>query len=476
MTFLGRQAHQQTHQHPGESGFYPMNLGPEALVARLRAVRAAEKSLDLQYYIWQDDLVGRILLGEIIKAADRGVRVRLLLDDLHIGPYEDHLVIIDSHPNIEVRMFNPLANRVMRFLDIFRYDEVNRRMHNKSFIADNELAIVGGRNIANEYYSASQEVNFSDFDVSLIGPVVIQLSEQFDLYWNNNLAVPISVLNKKKVQLQDLRDLQKKFADFEKANRDTPYAQSLFATDLNQMLMTQGNPFLYWGLAEAVYDDPEKISGKVTARVPLLSQSFAADHPIEKDILLVTPYFIPGKEGVEYLRKLRKQGVRVRVLTNSLAANDVTVVFSGYKKYRKDLLRMGVELYELKPRAKPLGSKKRFLGTSGGRMGLHAKIYVLDQTNIFVGSLNLDPRSFNLNSEMGVFINAPSFAEDLDTQLSQNLLSIAYKVDFKKDSDDLKWTTEENDQLVVVQSEPEVGFWKKFSAVFLSIFVPESQM
>lgn len=475
MTSLARQFKPLIENHPHESGFYPMNSGTDALVGRLRAIRAAEKSLDLQYYIWQDDLVGKIIFSELIKAADRGVRVRLLLDDLHIGALEDILVVIDSHPNIEIRMFNPFANRGFRLLELFRYDQINRRMHNKSFIADNQLAIVGGRNIANEYYSASQEINFGDFDVSLIGPVVQDLSGQFDLYWNNKMAIPISVLNPRVVTNQDLQELTKNFERFEKENRDTPYAQALFASELNQSLQ-QGRFFFYWGPAEAVYDDPEKISKRTSPKVPLLSQSFAATHPIQKDILLITPYFIPGKEGLEYLKKLRAEGIHIRVLTNSLAANDVPVVFSGYKKYRKEMLRMGVELYELKPRIKPINAKRRFLGTSGGRMGLHAKIYVMDQRNLFVGSLNLDPRSFHLNSEMGVFIDSEDFAEDLTMQLNQNLMSIAYKVDFQRDSDDLKWTTDEDGQLEIVTSEPEVTLWKKFTSGFLSLFVPESQL
>ncbi len=228
-----------SQDNPAKSGFYPLQEGPDAYLARLMSIRKAERSIDSQYYIWHDDLVGKMLMHEILKAADRGVRVRLLLDDLNIGQYQDMLLILDSHPMIEVRMFNPFSYRYTRILDVFRFSQLNRRMHNKSLIADNQVAIIGGRNIGNEYFTASEEENFGDFDVWCFGPVVQESSKSFDLYWNNRLSVPVSILHKRTLAENELSGLRKSLEESEKEFADSVYAKDLKDSDLEHDLSKQ---------------------------------------------------------------------------------------------------------------------------------------------------------------------------------------------------------------------------------------------
>ncbi|KYG63411.1 hypothetical protein AZI85_05105 [Bdellovibrio bacteriovorus] len=456
-------------KHPDQSGFVPLASGPDAFIARLASVRKAERTLDIQYYIWHDDLVGRMLMHDVLQAADRGVRVRLLLDDLNIGQYQDTLLILDSHPLIEVRMFNPFANRKLRFLDAFRFSQVNRRMHNKVMIADNQAAILGGRNIGNEYFTASEEENFGDFDVWCFGPVAEESSQSFDLYWNNKLAVPIPILNKRELKSTELAELRQNLEGAKAEVQKSKYGQDLE----NSRLMKQVHERdvkAFWGRAKVFYDSPEKVeNGKSKL---MLNQITALPIRSTKEVFIVSPYFIPGKKGVDYFAKKSKDGIKVTVVTNSLASNDVSLVFAGYKKYRKGLLKGGVDLYEIKPRVNVKARKSKVAGSSGARLGLHGKVYVFDRHVMFVGSMNLDPRSVELNSEMGVLLENKDFANHFVNLMTTELPDIAYKVTL--DDGDLRWTTREEEGSVTLKKEPEASFWKSFQAGVLSLFVPES--
>lgn len=451
-----------------------MDSGFEALIARLASVSVAERSIDLQYYIWHNDVTGRLLMHRIIEAADRGVRVRILLDDLNQGKYEEQLAILDSHPQIEVRMANPFAGRSYKILDALRFSTVNKRMHNKVFVVDNQTAIVGGRNIGNEYFAASAEMNFGDFDLWAIGPVVPELSKEVDSYWNSEIAYPISSLvpnlSVTPLMKQKLREsAQAAVTEIEK----TAYARALRATPMAQKF-TKEPLKLYWGDALVVVDPPRKFKqDDGDAAESLAHQLVPLIQNTREELILVSPYFIPGKNGVRFFENLKNRGVHAIVLTNSLASSDVATVFSGYKGYRKDLLKTGVDLYEMKAQLRPDKKRKSRLGSSFSSSGLHGKIFVFDRTKVFVGSMNLDPRSVTLNSEMGVVVDSPELAQAITKGLLENFRDDSYQVVLNQHND-LRWKSREGDKEVLYKQEPHTSWWKRFKASLSAIFIPES--
>lgn len=458
------------------SAFTPLITGQEALLARLATANLADHTLDIQYYIWANDLTGLLVMNYVLNAADRGVRVRILLDDLNQGKYDKPLAILATHPSIQVRMANPFSNRKAQWLDAFRFSAVNKRMHNKVMIADNLLGIVGGRNIGNEYFWASQEMNFGDFDLWATGPVVRDLSKEFDAYWNSEIAYPIATL------MPDFRplaeDLEKLRAQAKQAVLDaekTEYEQTLLETLKNDIFLATTEP-VFWSKAEVVFDPPEKFNqSEAEQNATLRFQLKPYVDETEKELLLISPYFIPDNNGLIFFKDLSKRGVQTTVLTNSLASSDVYVVFSGYKSTRKDLLKAGVSLYELKPRASETLKREKHIGSSSSQSGLHGKVFVFDRKNIFVGSMNLDPRSMTLNSEMGVIVHSPELATFVATRLLANLPETAFKVTLT-DNDDLQWEARERGQTFHFSKEPETSWWKRFKANMMSLVVPNSQL
>ena len=474
-TKLGTRLEPQLKQHPGLNGFHPLADGNDALIARLAAAHVAERSIDIQYYIWHDDMAGRLVMEALLEAADRGVRVRLLLDDLNIGIYEDPLLTLDSHPNIEVRMFNPLANRKARIFDLFRFDQVNLRMHNKTFITDNLTAIIGGRNIGNEYFMAAKEMNFGDYDVWIAGPLVPEISNSFDAYWNHELAVPIAVLNKRKVEPDEMTKLHSFFKTFRDEVRGTTYAYALEESELKRHFY-EGTLKIYWAKAEFIVDSPDKLDSQKekdvdTHRIQTTQKVLSRD--AQKELFFISPYFIPDKGKVAFFGQQVQEGVKVKVLTNSLASSDAVSAFAGYKKYRKGLLLAGVELYELKPRG-ALFKRSKSIG-SGSQSGLHAKVYAFDRERLFIGSMNLDPRSLVLNSELGVVIESPEMTIDFVLPISEKLKTLAYKLSMTKDGD-LQWTTTEAGKTVILDSEPESTLWRRVQSLFYSWLIPETML
>jgi len=398
--------------HPGLSGAYPLSDGIEALAARVVLARAAEKSLDLQYYIWHADIAGRILLKELLDAADRGVRVRLLLDDLGVGAADDEeFLLLDSHPNVHVQLFNPIALRNSRSLGLLANPlRLNRRMHSKSMTADNQVTVVGGRNIGNEYFSLDELVNFADMDVLAMGPVVEQVSDAFDIYWNSEAAFPIRAFHDNGRSIEQRAQARQQLEAYVAQHGD-PYYEAMRATPLG-IDARQSEVEPYWGEITALYDLPEKALGQETDL--LLKQLGSLVGKVQRDMLIISPYFVPGKAGTAQLIAARQRGARVRVFTNSLAATDVAAVHAGYKKSRRKLLEGGVELYEMKPKLsgdRDAQRKLSFSGSSGA--SLHAKMFVFDQQRVFVGSMNLDPRSVDINTEIGLLIDSPEFASSL---------------------------------------------------------------
>jgi putative cardiolipin synthase len=479
-TRLGRIGQAMLKAHPGESGFRPLRNGVDALLLRIALAEAAERSLDVQYYIWHDDLTGRFFAHALLRAADRGVRVRVILDDVGARANDENLLSLDAHPNIEIRLFNPIASRSVRTLGMLSdFERLNRRMHNKSFIADNQRAILGGRNIGDEYFEAQSEVAFGDLDVVTVGRSVSDVSDAFDLYWNAPASFPISALLGRSGETANLDTVRAELAAFIESQRDSPYATRA-RSQLAERLAA-GTDGFYWGKAHLLYDDPEKIS-----RAPedtaghLLPQFAGLRSQVQKELLIVSPYFIPGESGVAWLGGLAKRGVRVTILTNSLAATDVGAVHAGYQRYREALLEAGVRLYEVKPDAIEYARAKRETGgTSGSRASLHAKTFVFDRRAVFIGSLNLDPRSIRLNTEIGLVCESAPLAEELAGTLEQKIDMIAWRLERIVDASGntrIVWNETGAEGVRQRTEEPEVSAWRRFSVWFLSLLPIESQL
>jgi putative cardiolipin synthase len=466
--------------HPGESGFYPIGQGADAFLARVGLARAADRTLDVQYYIFHVDDTGIALLGEMLAAADRGVRVRLLLDDIHAAGRDEALGAVDSHPNIEVRLFNPFAHRGARWIDLASdYGRVNRRMHNKSMTADSQLAVVGGRNVGDEYFAAGADVEFGDFDVLAAGPVVAQVSSSFDEYWNSDVAYPVSALLPPSSSTEDrLRALRDKVAGHTRSLAGTPYALGLAQTDLARRI-AERKLAAYWGRAEVIADRPDKVlrprEDVSTHALPRLRKIM---EEAKQELFLISPYFVPGDQGAAWLQDTARRGVRVRILTNSYAANDVGAVHAGYAAYRKALLESGVELYELKPTAAPQADaegRHRDLGGSS-RSSLHAKTYMADARKLFVGSFNLDPRSAFLNTEMGVVIESEALCAEFRGRVLGRLPDIAYRVELDAKTREVAWITRESGKETRYDSEPGVGLLQRMLMGLLRLLPIEEQL
>jgi putative cardiolipin synthase len=477
-TRLGRALASDNEHHPGMSGFHLLGSGLDAFVARMALAGAAERTLDLQYYIFRDDLTGKLILDNLLGAADRGVRVRILVDDTAARGKDAGIAVLASHPHIQVRVFNPSAGRsstAWLFGAAADFDRINHRMHNKMFVADNQAGVVGGRNIGDEYFSAREGVNFADLDLLAVGSAVQDLSRSFDEYWNSEWAYPIESLHTTKSDPAALDKGREMLASHRLAAQDSEYAKRLRESDLLKKLLARELP-LAWAPAQIVYDKPEKAGsgGDRDTTVRLGPQLVSAVTHIRSELIISSPYFIPGENGIILFRNLREQGVRVRILTNSFAANDVAVVHSGYAKYRKDLLKLGAELYEIKPSLFGASEQERkHFGSSGA--SLHAKSFVFDRRQLFVGSLNLDPRSLYLNTELGIIVESPALAEKLARQFEALLRpEYSYRLALDAPDGDLVWISEEKGKEVRFTRDPEVGFWRRFSTWFLSAFAPES--
>ena len=479
-TILGRIISPEAAAHPGQSGFFMLPGGLDAFTARALTAQRAERTIDAQYYLYHNDLIGRLFTWQLVQAADRGVRVRLLVDDMDSAGRDLAAAVLDSHPNIEVRFFNPFSRNLGRGLQFLtRWGSVTRRMHNKTFIVDNQAAIVGGRNIGNEYFEADPDLAFGDLDALAIGPVVQELSRVFDRYWNSELAYPAAVLKGDPPTEEEIAQAKKGLEDFVSAQVNSEYVQALRHSDLAKTIANQELKF-EWGEAQVVFDQPEKIQHDFQDTQYHLAPMLAPYlKDLKKELILFSPYFVPGEPGTALLTQLAARGVRVRILTNSLASNDVALVHAGYSNYRKALLRGGVELYELnKDLAREESeAKRRWRGSS--RASLHAKSFVFDRRQVFIGSFNLDPRSREHNTEIGVVMTVPEIGREMGEWFDRNIAPLAYRLELKKDaagSEQLLWHGLEKGKAVVYTHEPEVGFWTRFWMGFMSLWPIESQL
>lgn len=441
-------------QHEGLSGVYPLQSGGEAYAARIALARAAQTSLDVRYYIWQRDLTGLPLLAELRDAAQRGVRVRLLVDDNGTSDLDAELSALNALPNMEVRIFNPFTLRTPRLASyLFDFPRLNRRMHNKSFSADGAATIIGGRNIGDIYFARDETTQYSDFDVLAVGQAAQDVAEDFDLYWNSESAYP-----HERIVTPAADGMARLDAGLQEAQAEQGaerYRQAIAQTDLMQRLRA-GTLTFNWAKATLVSDDPAKGLGRIPRDKLMISRLGAIVARSETSINLISAYFIPGKRGAEALAEAAQSGVRTRTLTNAFEATDVVPVHASYMKYREDLVDAGVEVYELKreqgaAEAKALG----LLGTSAA--SLHAKTVSFDSTRAFVGSFNFDPRSVWLNCEMGLLIEDPELAQMITRSFEEGLSRTAWQVTRAEDGR-LQWRTEDqNGQVVTTYDEPGVG-------------------
>jgi len=471
-TYLGRQLSDDVAAHPGQSAFYPIVDGIDSLALRLLMAGRAEKTIDTQYFLIYNDFVGNAFANALLKAADRGVRVRFLLDDILSKGLDPGLATLNSHPNIEVRIFNPLNHRSARALNIGQYDRMTRRMHNKSFTVDNQVTLIGGRNIAGEYFDARDDEKFLDIDVLGIGPIVQDVSEMFDTYWNFRAAVPMPAIAEAPDDAAErLAALDDNVREMLKEADAEQYAEAVKATVL-KYVETHSDVFT-WADFDLVYDSPDKSSKKTASEATTItSQMQESLGSIDKELFISTPYFVLTDEDIEWFASLRTRGVDVTVVTNSLASNNHTTVHSKYGPTRKRLLEHGIKLYETRAvHDRPIDEKVEkddVLST------LHAKAFAVDGNSLFIGSFNWNQRSLNRDTESGVIIHSPELARQFVDKFSARLPEIAFKLSLDE-SNDLVWTTVENGQEISVNKEPQTGAWKRFTAWFLRI-APRSQM
>ncbi len=475
-TFLHTEVSEAVHNQPSDqSGFYPLIDGVDALAARLLLAHRAEKSIDIQYYLIKNDIVGRAFILALLQAADRGVRVRLLLDDMFTSGYDVGLAALYSHPNFEVRIYNPFnrgaAGRAGSALTNF--GRINRRMHNKSFTVDNRITLIGGRNIADEYFGAREDKAFGDLDVLAVGPIVKEVSAMFDLYWNHETALPAPAFVK---ELDDpeaeLDALRQRLSDATDDIRESEYAQAV-NRKIYAYVVEDGGIF-DWAPYRLVYDSPDKgIKGKASDERLIKTQLAELIRAAEKEVILVSPYFVPLKTGIEALTELQQSGIDVIVITNSLAANNQFTVHAGYKPSRKPLLQSGVRILEVRPDAKVRGTE--FIDASGATTTLHTKAFVVDREAVFIGSFNFDPRSADLNTELGVVIYDRELAERYASDIDGRGREATYDV-FLDESGKVRWRGYENGTEVVYKKEPETTWWDRFKVGFVGIFPIKRQL
>ncbi len=469
-TVLGSAAQAWLAANAGPCGVYRLQLGIDALCLRIGLIEKAERSIDIQSYLIRDDLSGNLIALRLIEAANRGVRVRLLMDDALTEPIDAGLLSLNDHVNIEVRVFNPFPRRRSRLISfIANFNILNRRMHNKSFTVDNQVTIVGGRNLADEYYQTSVKIEFLDEDIAAIGPVVDDVSTGFDEYWNTKEAIPINVFDKY-VPHQALNETIEAGQRHIERHRDSPVIRGLNEHLVRDLV----DGVLPWvaAKAELVLDHPDKVRGlvrrqigEVTGRLIQLVSSAA------EEVIVVSPYFVPQREGVDFFAALVKNGVRVVILTNSLASTNHSSVHAVYARYRKPLLRQGVELYELRP----IEEGSVVGDVDPARLTLHSKVAIVDRQSAFVGSFNLDPRSLYINTELGMVVESGEIAGAMASSGLESLQTVTYRLQLNRRGR-LNWHYNSRGQSLVARTEPDTSLWRRILTRLMGLLPIEEQM
>jgi len=474
-TYLGKQLHEVTNSHAeGESGFLPLPDGIDALSVRLLLADRAERTIDAQYYLLKDGITGREFVHALLRAADRGVRVRLLLDDMFTSGYDAGMAGLDSHPNFEIRIFNPFASRSARLWDgVTGFSRINRRMHNKSFTVDSQITLIGGRNIADEYFGAREDAKFGDLDVLGVGPVVQDISSTFDSYWNHERAAPIAAFAKMPDDpAAELERQRVELAQSSEEIKNTKYAAAV--NDQVLEYVESDSSVFTWAPYTVAVDSPDKnIKKKSKTADNIMTTLRKSLLTAEKEMLIISPYFVPKKSGIEALVAVQERGIQVTIVTNSLAANNQASVHGGYAPSRKPLLRAGVKIFEVRADAAVPGSEH--VSTESAKATLHTKAFVVDRREAFIGSFNFDPRSANINTELGVIIRSPEIAATVADIFETNKKEEAWEV-FLNEKGQLRWRGWDDGQEVIRKKEPQTSWGQRFMAGFYRILPIRGQL
>jgi putative cardiolipin synthase len=425
-TSLGRAVAESAARHPGQSGFRLLDTGAEAFRTRAALATLAERTLDAQYFIWNGDTMGRLLGGMLLEAAERGVRVRLLVDDFYIDGRDERVALFNAHPNIQVRVFNPLSRRgsgiarLLGFVSDFR--RLNHRMHNKLFIADGTFVVAGGRNVGDEYYGVDPEFNMRDRDMLATGPVVSELGKSFDSFWNSPWAVPFEAVVDTPADPDEATALQAQVLSFAHNPPALPFPVRFTASEL-EAAVARVVKELIWAEAEVHYDLPEPEDGDTDgenyARVGNAIGRLVGG--AREEVLIQTPYLIPKPRGVAAIETLRSRGVSLKVMTNSLASTDMVPAQAAYARWRQQMLQRGAEVFELRPDAS-LASRFVHLRTEPApALTLHAKSMVIDREIVYVGTYNLDRRSASLNTEVALVVRSAELAERIARDIEADM-------------------------------------------------------
>lgn len=490
-TRLGSQLESASRAHGGDSGFRLLSFGVDGYLTRMQMIDAAERTLDLQYSIFRGDDSGRLLTGALLRAADRGVRVRILLDDGERVGGDEQIAPLTAHRGIEIRFYNPFAYRghlkVVKATEyLFNRSRLNYRMHNKLMVADNAVALVGGRNIGDQYFQVDAEEQYADTDVFAVGPIVRQLSASFDEFWNHPLSIPKEALASGRSSRNALSEHREETA------ADPAEVSTDGGIDIAGRVAS-GEPFagmlsgrlpLVWAPAQMTSDSPDKKSvkdGSRDGRLMLRPVALAAQ-AVQSEFLMVTPYLIPGDEGMQLFGDLRSRDVRVRILTNSLISATLPLGHSGYMGYRVPMLEIGIELYEVRALlGNTRGSGQTAAMSRHGTYSLHAKMFVFDRRSIYIGSMNFDQRSMHLNTEVGLLIDSPELAEELARRFAAmvqpaNAYEVLLQANRSGQGHHLIWRTLEDDAMVDLQSEPARSAWQKLQARLLSLLPLDDEL
>ena len=469
---LGQIARRLGDPKDGRSGVKLISDGEQALVSRLLLAALAEESIDAQYYLLHNDPTGHLFAASLLQAADRGVRVRLLLDDMDTSGYDAMTAALDDHENVEIRLFNPFwRDQSLLVAGLTDFKRINRRMHNKSMTADNTFTIVGGRNIGAEYFLAREEMNYADLDILAAGPVVTEVSQSFDAYWNSEFAVPARAVIGEPEAL-GLDEARTRLNALVQEAKQTQYGAALRKSA--QQNFADGALQLDWVPARLYADPPSKAAGAQTNDPFLASQLLPYFENADSEVNIVSAYFVPRTNGVKWMTRLENRGVDVKVVTNSLGSNDVIPVYAHYAKKRRALLRGGVELFELRPDAYQV--QRRGINWAQSRSGLHSKAFAIDDRYLFVGSFNWDPRSVKINTEMGILIDSPKLTLQTLGALDEALPAYTYEVTLER-AGQLKWRTRgEDGKILEYDSEPTGSVWDHIVSGVLSILPIGSQL
>ncbi|TAK91891.1 MAG: phospholipase D family protein [Burkholderiaceae bacterium] len=489
-TRLGRQFEKAAREHDGNSGFRIIPVGADGFLIRMQMINAAERTLDLQYFIFRGDETGRLLTNAVLHAADRGVRVRVLVDDGETVAGDEQIAALEAHPSVEIRFFNPFAYRghmtMFRAIEfMFNASRLDYRMHNKLLVVDNAIALIGGRNLGDQYFQIAPESQFADDDVFAAGPIAKQLSTTFDEYWNSALSIPAAALSGEKsshAALSEHREELKEESKQLKADGIDYVKRVATGEPFNGML--SGRLPLIWAHAQLICDSPDKKKVESGAMVGQLMHRAVANATIavKTELLMVTPYLIPGREGMQLFKDLRQRNVRIRVLTSSLESSTVLLAQSGYMHYRVPLLENGVELYEVRSLlGNSRGSGQTAAISRYGNYSLHAKLFVFDRQKLFIGSMNFDQRSMHLNTEMGLIIDSPALAQQVAARFEAMVQPVNSYMLVLRPNDagrppSLVWRTQEDGKAVEYETEPARSDWQRMKVNIYSLLPLDNEL